>query len=129
MLKRLNKLEDKLESLLQRFADLRQELADRTEESRKLKTRLKSLDKARKAPSEDDALLEEHRQLLKHLQETEEENRSLKEKIGKLEKEIENKAALEEETLDKLRSIISRIDALEAEIGELEHEQTDSNHY
>ena len=130
MLRRLSALEEKLDSLLQRFSSIRKELAARDEESQRLKDKIKSMKKGRgggvKADQDEILALEKERdQLSLRLQKSEKEKALLNKKIKELEQEIESKAALEEETLEKLRDIISRIDALEEEIGEMEHEQID----
>jgi chromosome segregation ATPase len=130
MLDRLNLLEEKLDALLKRFGEFRKDLASREEESRLLKAQTKGLRKDKKGLPESDqdcmaVLKKERDQFAEQLRKVEEENNLLKMKLTSQEKELENKTALEEETLGKLRDIITRINALEAEIGELEHEQID----
>ena len=130
MLDRLNLLEEKLDSLLKRFTELRKDIVSREEESRRLKAQIKGQRKDKKDLPESDQseieLLEKERdQFAEQLRKVEEESKLLKMRINSQEKELENKSALEEETLGKLRDIITRIDALEVEIGELEHEQID----
>jgi chromosome segregation ATPase len=130
MLDRLNLLEEKLDSLLKRFTELRKDIVSREEESRRLKAQMKGQRKDKKDLPESDQseieLLEKERdQFAEQLRKVEEESKLLKMRINSQEKELENKSALEEETLGKLRDIITRIDALEVEIGELEHEQID----
>ena len=130
MLRRLSDLEEKLDSLLKRFGSLREELAARDEESEKLKDKFKHMKKSKggggKADQDEILALEKERDKLdERFQKSEREKALLKKNIKELEQEIESKAALEGETLEKLRDIISRIDALEVEIGEMEHEQID----
>ena len=129
MLERLNSLEEKLESLLKCFIRLKKERDELEEESRKMRSQIGKFKKekpgASKAGDHDINLRKEHKTLVERLRKSEEENKLLKKKTVFLEKELENKTALEEETMGKLRDIITRIDALEAEIGELEHEQID----
>jgi len=130
MLDRLNLLDEKVDSLLKRFAELRKDLALREEEARRLKAQVKSPRKDKKDLPESDqsglaTLKKERDQFAEKFRTVEEENKLLKIKLASMEKDLENKAALEEETLGKLRDIIARIDSLEAEIGELEHEQID----
>ena len=130
MLDRLNLLEEKLDSLLRRFSNLREELASREEESRRLKGTKKEKKDLPETETGDAARLKKERgQFAEQIRKAEEENKILKMKLGSLEKELENKTALEEETLGKLRDIIARIDALETEIGELEHEQIDPDNH
>jgi len=134
MLDRLNLLEEKLDSLLKRFVEIRKELVLREEESRRLKAQTKGPRKDKKDLPESDqgglaVLKKERDQFAEQLRKAEEENKMLKMKLASQEKELENKTALEEETLGKLRDIIARIDALEAEIGELEHEQIDPDNH
>lgn len=127
MLERLNSLEEKLDSLLKRLVSLKRERDDREDESRKLRSQIDKMKKekpgASKAEDHDKDLQKERKDWAEQLRKSEEENKVLKKKTEFLEKELENKAALEEETMGKLRDIITRIDALEAEIGELEDEQ------
>ena len=127
MLERLNSLEEKLDSLLKRLVSLKQERDDQVEEARKLKSQLDKIKKGKSgAPGAADRDKETHKDVgdeeyRDQLRKSEEEKKLLKKKIEFLEKELENKNALEEETMGKLRDIITRIDALEAEIGELEN--------
>ncbi len=133
MLKRLNSLEQKLDSLLKRFSNLRNLLAEREAESQKLKDEIKTLKKPKRAAlktgvAEIESLRNERDELVATLKEAEAENDQLRKQITTLEKELNSKTALEEETFEKLRDIISRIDTLEAEIGELENEQIKPDH-
>jgi uncharacterized coiled-coil DUF342 family protein len=129
MLERLNSLEEKLDSLLHRLINLKQERDNREEEVRKLRSQIDKMDKEKQGGTDegdhDKDIQKDHKESTDQLRKSEEENKLLKKKIVFLEKELENKTALEEETMGKLRDILTRIDALEAEIGELEHEQID----
>ena len=125
MLDRLITLEEKLCLLLQRFASAKKE-------NQRLKSMLKSARKVKK-PSEGGEdfdpleLLQERDGLSLSLEQSQNESRQLQKKINELEKTLQEKNELERETAKKVQSIIARIDALEAEIGELENEQTNSN--
>ncbi|MBN1900810.1 hypothetical protein JW926_05720 [Candidatus Sumerlaeota bacterium] len=127
MLERLNSLEEKLDSVLHRLISLKKERDEREEENRSLKSQIDKMAKDKKSvPAAGDhakAPGKETREWAEQMRKSDEENKALKKKIAFLEKELENKTALEEETMGKLRDILKRIDALEAEIGELENEQ------
>jgi len=125
MLERLNTLEEKLNLLLQRFASLKKD-------NQRLKSMLKSAKKTKKPSEEAEEfdpleLLQEREELSLNLEKSQTESRQLKKKIGELEKTLQEKNELERETAKKVQAIIARIDTLEAEIGELENEQTNSN--
>jgi len=125
MLDRLITLEEKLSLLLQRFVSARKE-------NQRLKSMLKSARKGKK-PSEEGEdfdpleLLQEREELSLSLEQSQNESRQLQKKINELEKILQEKNELERETAKKVQAIIVRIDTLEAEIGELENEQTNSN--
>jgi TolA-binding protein len=125
MLDRLITLEEKLSLLLQRFASAKKE-------NQRLKSMLKSARKVKK-PSEEGEdfdpleLLQEREELALSLEQSQNESRQLQKKINELEKILQEKNELERETAKKVQAIIARIDTLEAEIGELENEQTNSN--
>jgi hypothetical protein len=125
MLDRLITLEEKLSLLLQRFTSAKKE-------NQRLKSMLKSARKGKKPSEEEEAfdpleLLKEREELSLSLEQSQNESRQLQKKVNELEKILQEKNELERETAKKVQSIIARIDTLEAEIGELENEQTNSN--
>ena len=124
MLDRLNSLEEKLDALLRKMLSMQDDLEKSEEENKKLRNRLKQKGSKGGAASqaEIDEVTEERDKLAKQLEESQKENRKMNQQIDKLEDEIEENQKREKETLKKLQSILSRIDALETEIGELQNE-------
>ena len=119
MLKRLNDLEEKLDTLLKKLVRMHDEVEARDREIARLRKTAQGASgagqPAESAPPGDCVPAAQ-------LEKAEQENAKLRDQVEKLEKELENRVALEKETLGKLMNILTRIDALEAEIGELQNE-------
>ena len=126
MLDRLNDLDEKLELLLERFSSVKKKLDGRDKENARLKNKITTLKKGggRETSSDDEALeivTNERDELAEQLLRMEQENKKLKKQIAHQDKQLKLSSEREKETLTKIQSIISRIDDLEAEIGELEN--------
>jgi regulator of replication initiation timing len=133
MFDRLDSLDEKLDSLLQKFHAMKQALSASEKESEQLKNMLKLRPSAKKRSSAEKmssggpegALLrvkEERDRFEDFFKKSSAENEKLVKKLSRLKIELDSKKIREKETLKKIQLIISRIDVLESEIGELENE-------
>ncbi|HOE62686.1 MAG TPA: hypothetical protein PKW18_00110 [Candidatus Sumerlaeota bacterium] len=120
MLDRMHILEEKLNSLLERFLALK---AESRRMKSQMKTRKGKKDSAEEGAADIEALQQERDALARELEQTQSCNKELQLKIEELENAFQSKTNMDKQTIQVIQSIITRIDALEAEIGELEHEQ------